>query len=262
VRAALLAVALTAATASAQPKPDKATRAKAAAMYEKGSAHYEAGRFSEAIPLFRDAYEMVRDPVYLFNLAQSYRKVLDCERASEYYLRYLQEATDADAKQRERVEGWRRELAPCVEERQTAAETARKAQAQAERARREAEAARGPRYRTIDDGQWFRIGGYVAMGLGAVGVGLGVSYGIEGANLKDELATTCASGCTWTDEALRDKDEAGKRANTLSKAFWIGGGVALAGGVALYFIGRSRVERVLITPVDGGGATVSTRLSF
>jgi len=266
VRYALLAVALTAATASAQPKnPDKATRAKAAAMYEKGSAHYEAGRFSEAIPLFREAYEMVRDPVYLFNLAQSYRKVLDCERASEYYLRYLEEATDADAKQRERVQGWLRELAPCVDERKTAAETARKAQEQAERARLEAEAARrreqGPRYRTIDNGQWFRLGGYVAMGLGAVGIGLGVSYGIKGSNLKDELATTCATGCNWADEALRAKDEAGKRANTLSTTFWIGGGVALAGGVALYFVGRSRVERVQIVPVDGG-ATVSTRLSF
>jgi tetratricopeptide (TPR) repeat protein len=263
VRRALFAVALMAATAHAQP-PDKATRAKAAAMYEQGSAHYEAGRFSEAIPLFRDAYELVHDPVYLFNLAQSYRKVLDCERASEYYLRYLEEARDADAKQRERVQGWLRELAPCVEERKTAVETARKAQEQAheaDRARRQAEAQQGPTYRTIDNGVPFRIGGYVAMGLGAVGIGLGIRYGIKGSDLKDELATACETGCNWSDEALRDKDEGGKRANTLSATFWITGGVALAGGVALYFVGRSRVERVQIIPLDGGAA-FSTRVSF
>ena len=263
MRRALFAVVLMAATAHAQP-PDKATRAKAAAMYEKGSAHYEAGRFSEAIPLFRDAYDLVRDPVYLFNLAQSYRKVLDCERASEFYVRYLEEATDADAKQRERVQGWLRELAPCVDERKAAVETTRKAQEQAEAARREADAARpqqGPTYRTIDHGQYFRIGGYVAAGLGAVGIGLGIRYGIKGANLEDELADACASGCDWNDRSLRDKDEAGKRANTLSATFWITGGVALAGGVALYFVGRSRVERVQIVPVEGGAA-VSTRVSF
>lgn len=263
-RVALVLV-LVSAAAYAQPKPpDKATRAKAAAMYEKGSAHYEAGRYSEAIPLFRDAYELVRDPVYLFNLAQSYRKVLDCERASEFYVRYLEEATDADAIQRERVQGWLRELAPCVDERKTAAETARKAQEAADRARREADAVRvqqGPTYRTIDNGRGLRIGGYVAAGLGAVGVGLGIAYGVKGANLRDELATTCADSCNWNDQALRDKDEAGKRANTLSMIFGITGGVALAGGVALYFVGRSRVEHVQINPTSGG-ATVSARFEF
>lgn len=263
MKRALFAIALTAAVAQAEPQ--RAARAKAAAMYEKGSAHYEAGRFSEAIPLFRDAYELVRDPVYLFNLAQSYRKVLDCERASAYYQRYLDEATDADATQRERVQGWMRELAPCVEERKTAAETTRKAQEQAaaaERARREAEQRQqAPTHRTIDNGAYFRLGGLVAAGLGAVGIGLGIRYGIQGSQLKTELADACATGCNWSDDALRDKDEAGKRANTLSVTFWVTGGVALAGGVALYIVGRSRVERVQIVPVDGGAA-ISTRVSF
>lgn len=268
----VLLVLLLATAAHAQPKPDKATRAKAAAMYEQGSAHYQAGRFSEAIPLFRDAYELVHDPVYLFNLAQSYRKVLDCERASEYYERYLAEATDADAKQRERVQGWLRELAPCVEERKTAVETARKAQEQAEAAdvaRRAAEAAareqkpiqQGPRYETIDHGRWYRIGGYVAIGAGAVGIGLGIRYSIKGASIQDELDEACANGCDWSDEALREKDNAGKRANTVSTISWISGGVALAGGVALYFVGRSKVERIQIMPTEGGAA-VAARFSF
>ena len=262
---------LFATSAHAQPKPDKATRAKAAAMYEQGSAHYEAGRYSEAIPLFRDAYELVHDPVYLFNLAQSYRKVLDCERASDYYERYLGEATDADARQRERVQGWLRELTPCVEERKTAVETTRKAQEQAEAAevaRRAAEAvarepkpAASPRYRMIDHGRWYRIGGYVAIGAGAVGIGLGIRYGIEGASIQDELDEACANGCDWSDDALRGKHDAGKRANTLSTISWISGGVALAGGVALYFVGRSKVERVQIMPTEGGAA-VAARFSF
>jgi tetratricopeptide (TPR) repeat protein len=263
-----LAVLLLATSAAyAQPqKPDKATRAKATAMYEQGSAHYEAGRFSEAIPLFKDAYELVHDPVYLFNLAQSYRKVLDCVAATEYYERFLEEAKDADPKQRERVQGWVRELAPCVDDRKRDAEAARRGQEAAEAAERArqsdvARPAPKPAYKTVDHGQWLRIGGYIAAGAGAVGIVLGVRYSIRGSNIEDELDKQCAIGCDWTDPALREKDEAGKRANTLSKITWIGGGVALAGGVALYFIGRSRVEQVQVNPVDGG-ATVSARVTF
>jgi hypothetical protein len=265
VKALLVLVALT--TAAYAQAPDKATRARAAKMYEQGSAHYEAGRFSEAIPMFRDAYELVHDPVYLFNLAQSYRKVLDCEHASEFYKRYLDEAKDADKQQRERVNGWLRELEPCVEQRRADAEAARKGQeAAAETERiRQAEAERrrkeGPQYTTIDNGKWFRIGGYAAAGLGAVGIGLGIRYGIKGSDLQSELAEICDKGCNWNEQALRDKDEAGKRANKLSATFYVAGGVALAGGVVLYIIGRSRVEHVRVEPVEGG-ATVSTRVSF
>ncbi len=267
--AALLALSMLASTAAAQPKkPDNRTRAKAAAMFEKGSAHYEAGRFNEAIPLFKDAYELVHDPVYLFNLAQAYRKVLDCVAASEYYNRYLDEAADADKQQRERVGGWLRELQPCVDERKRDVETARAAQERAEaaeRARREAEAERlrqqGPTHRTIDNGKGFRIGGYAAAGVGAIGIAIGIRYSIKGADIQDELATTCANGCDWTVQELRDKDAAGKRANTISKIAWIGGGVTFAGGVALYIIGRMKIEHITVSPVEGGAA-VSAHTRF
>ena len=70
-----------------------------------------------------------------------------------------------------------------------------------------------------------------------------------------ELADACATSCNWDDPALRDKDEAGKRANTLSTISWISGGVALAGGVALYFVGRSKIE---VVPIEGGAAVAGT----
>jgi hypothetical protein len=68
-------------------------------------------------------------------------------------------------------------------------------------------------------------------------------------------------GCNWADEATRDKDRAGKRANTISVISYVTGGVALAGGVALVFWGRTKIERVQVMPT-AGGATVSARLSF
>jgi hypothetical protein len=160
------------------------------------------------------------------------------------------------------VEQWLRELAPCVDQRREEAELARRAE-EAERARAEESwrkreaAAREPR--EIDRGRPFRIAGIAAAGAGLVGLGLGLGYSIHGSNLKAELADACRAGCDW--EVLRGKDAAGARANKIAAAGWIGGGVAAAGGVALYLYGRSRIEHVQVAPVQGGAA-VSARLSF
>jgi tetratricopeptide (TPR) repeat protein len=241
--------------------PDRAVQAKAAALFERAQKHYQAGEYSDAIKLFAEAYDLVRDPVYLFNLGQSYRKVLDCVKASDFYQRYLADATDADAKQRERVEQWLHEMSPCVEQRREEAERARRAE-EAERARRAEEqrqrdAANRPH--DIDRGRTYRIAGIVAASVGAAGLGLGIGFTVRGSHLASELADECRDGCDW--ELLRDRDAAGERANTIAAIGWVGGGVAVAGGVALYLFGRSKIEHVQVAPVQGG-ATVSARLSF
>ena len=268
--AAVAAVAvLTTATAPAAGAPgaqaDATARpgqARANALFERAQKHYQAGQYSDAIKLFTEAYELVHDPVFLFNLAQSYRKVLDCVKASEYYQRYLSDATDADAKQRERVEQWLREIAPCVEQRREESERARRADEaeraqQAEVLRRQREEA--SRSRGIDRGRPLRIAGMAAAGVGVVGLGLGSVFTIRGAQIKSELADDCADGCDWS--MLQGKDASGRRANTIAAVGWIGGVLAAGGGVTLYLLGRSRIERVQVAPV-AGGAAVSARLSF
>lgn len=245
------------------PAPSRASQIKAGALFEKAQRHYQAGEYTAAIKLFTEAYELVRDPIYLFNLAQSYRKVLDCVKTSEYYERYLAEATDADATQRARVQQWLREIAPCVEQRREEAERARRAEEeararQAEALQRErAEAARQPQ--EIDRGRSLRIAGIAAVSVGAVGLGLGTWFSIRGSQLASELAEACAESCDWTE--LADEDAAGRRANTIAAIGWIGGGFAVGGGVALYLLGRARIEHVQLAPAQGG-ATVSARLAF
>jgi tetratricopeptide (TPR) repeat protein len=260
VRSLLVLVALTA-VASAQPIDPK-VQAKADLMFEQAQAHYEAGRYQAAIPLFKEAYDLVHDPVYLFNIAQSYRKVLDCENAYDNYNRYLAEAKEADAKQREKVQGWLRELAPCVDERRAEHERARRGEA-ADRARRiealrrEQAAARAP----VDRGRPYRRAGLIAGAVGIAGLGIGTTFSILGARQTSALADECATGCDWTDPELRAKDRAGRRDNVIAGVGWIGGGVALAGGVTLYLLGRAKVEHVTVTPAPGG-ATVGAHLRF
>jgi tetratricopeptide (TPR) repeat protein len=262
--AALLALAAGAPAALADAPPAASTRpnqAKADALFDRAQKHYQAGRYRDAIQLFAEAYELVHDPVFLFNLAQTYRKVLDCVKASEYYQRYLTEATDADAQQRARVEQWLREIAPCAEQRRTESDLARRA-TDADRAR-QAEAQRHARDaaspHSAARARQLRIAGIAAAGVGVIGLGLGTWFTIRGAQIESDLADACAAGCDWS--MLEGKDAAGHRANTLAAVGWIGGALAAGGGVTLYLLGRSRLERVQIAPV-AGGAAVSARLSF
>jgi len=247
------------------PAPiDPKVQQKADLMFEQAQGHYQAGRYQAAIPLFKEAYELVHDPVYLFNIAQSYRKVLDCENAYDYYNRYLEAAKDADPKQREKVTGWLRELQPCVDQRQSEHERARKGE-EAERARRLEELRRqqatARQSATTDHGGGYRLTGVIAGSIGLAGLGVGVTFSVLGQKQKTELADICANGCDWTDPDIRAKDRAGRRDNIIAATGWIGGGLALAGGVGLYLLGRSKVEHVTVTPTPGG-ATVGARLHF
>jgi tetratricopeptide (TPR) repeat protein len=266
MRACVLVVVLAASVASADPIDPKVQQ-KADLMFEQAQGHYQAGQYQAAIPLFKEAYELVHDPVYLFNIAQSYRKVLDCESAYDYYNRYLDAAKDADPKQREKVQGWLRELQPCVDQRQAEHERARKGE-EAERQRRleelrrqQAAAAATRRTEAGDRGHGLRTSGVIAASAGVVGLGAGGAFAVLGTRQKHDLAELCASGCDWTDPDLRAKDRAGHRDNVLAAVGFVGGGVALAGGVTLYLLGRVKVEHVTVAPAPGG-ATVGARIRF
>jgi len=266
-RLVVAAALLLANTAHAGDRIAAEVQAKADVMFDKAQGFYQAGQFQAAIPLFQQAYELVHDPVYLFNIAQSYRQVLDCVNAFDYYNRYLTEATDADPRVRDKVKGWLRELQPCVEQRQGEIEAVKRAQ-DAEKARLAAElsqrhAAEVPRYASVDRGKPYRIGGVVVTGAGAVVLAVGVLYAIRGSSLKNELADECsdADGCDWSDPTLREKDANGSSANTRATIGLISGGVMALVGVGVYVYGRTKIESVQVIP-SSGGATVSARVSF
>jgi tetratricopeptide (TPR) repeat protein len=261
-----LAIAIAVVVALASPahadKIDPAVQAKADVLFEKAQANYQSGQFQGAIELFKQAYDLVHDPIYLFNLAQSYRKVLDCEAAFDYYNRYLTEAPNADNKAK--VKQWLTELQPCVEQRQKEHDAAKRGE-EAERLRREEEERRrrqaAPRETVVDDGGPYRLAGMITGGVGAIGVVVGIIYGIKSENLRQDLATQCMASCRWGEDPVKQLDSDGRRANTIAKVGYIGGGITALVGAGLYVFGRTRVEHVTVAPTEGG-ATVSARLSF
>jgi tetratricopeptide (TPR) repeat protein len=80
--------------------------------HERGSTFYNLGQFEEAIAEYRKGYEQKADPVFLYNIGQSYRQLGAHDKALFFYRRYL--STAPDASNRLEVEQWVAELEALV----------------------------------------------------------------------------------------------------------------------------------------------------
>ena len=71
----------------APPSPEEKTKARE--HYQKGLTHYDIKEYSDALAEFKNAYRVVQDPAFLFNIAQCYRKLGQDVEALDYYRNYL-----------------------------------------------------------------------------------------------------------------------------------------------------------------------------
>ncbi len=63
--------------------------------FEQARRLYDVGRYPEAIEEYQKAYLNVEDPVFLFNIAQSYRLNEQPEEAIRFYKNYIRRSPDA-----------------------------------------------------------------------------------------------------------------------------------------------------------------------
>src|SRR5262249_18513863 len=108
--AVVVLVAIAAPRAHGAPSDDDTARARAAD--ESARTHYDAHEYAEAIADYQRASAAMPDPLYLFDIAQAYRKLGDCTNASAYYRNYLREAPTAD--NRDKVERFLADMDTCV----------------------------------------------------------------------------------------------------------------------------------------------------
>ena len=80
--------------------------------HERGTMHYNLGQFEDAIAEYRKGYEQKPDPIFLFNIAQTYRQLGAHEKALFFYQRYFSSAPDAP--NRAEVQARIAELEPLV----------------------------------------------------------------------------------------------------------------------------------------------------
>jgi tetratricopeptide (TPR) repeat protein len=87
-----------ASAAAATPDAGQDLTPTARELSDQALRQYQQGDFDAAIESFTGAFALSNNPGLLFNVAQAYRLKGDCERARDYYQRYLSAVPDTPLK--------------------------------------------------------------------------------------------------------------------------------------------------------------------
>jgi len=233
---ALVAAAVIAGAAPAGAQPaDSASRAKEADASAR--AHYDLREYEAAIEDYRRAFEAHPDPLFLFDIAQAYRQLHDCDNARVFYRNYLRNLPAAD--NRARVEQFIVEMDACV--------------------RHAAEPTRAVSITPPPVLGRLRLAGIITGIAGLAVVGGGVYFSFDAAAHAHQLELQCAQGCDAADVASIDRG--GKDANQYAIASYVVGGAAITAGVVMVVWGSAHAQPMIVAPRPGG-ATVSAIVRF
>ncbi len=275
------------ATSAPPSAPPSATDVRnAAKAFREGKRLVNKRQLPEAIAKLEEAYALDPRHEHLYNLGVAHQLNLNAEAAIEFYRRYLaadpggKQAGDAarylkaledkaakEKKQRDAEEQAARQELEAKQRVETAERERDQARAEAAAALARATAAEemagsktgATRTLTVAGsrrGEGLRLAG-VGLGVaGLAGLAAGGYFAARSSRLSDELSETNAV----YDPDKVDEGEAADRNMTIA---FIAGGVLLAGGVAVFTLGRSRGKErptAAVTPVvqPGGGAVVLT----
>lgn len=263
---AIVLIVFSAATAAAQPKPD------AAALEASGNKHFELAEYDAAIADFKEAFRISDEPGYLYNVAQAYRLKNDCREAATFYKTYLRRVPNAPnaAKIRQRVS----EMEKCAETQPaapvvtaptptptTTTTTPPTTTAQAEPLEQPEQDEPPP---VVENNKsWMKWSGFAAIGVGAIGAGLGVKFMLDGRAADDDLADKCKFSCTSAEAKAIEDD--GKAANRNALIFGVAGGAVLVTGVVLVVLSRngsSHEEPAVSLQLTRGGAAAGYAWRF
>jgi tetratricopeptide (TPR) repeat protein len=214
-------------SAMAQTQVEQQARSYSAS----GMAAYRQGRYDEALASFKRAYELVRVPLLLFNIAQAYRLKGDafCKDAAGAYDQFLRDAPAGN------------ESVPIAREQLTAMTAC---------AEREAAAHPPPTLvvypPAVNNAPPRRLGLRVLSPvLLAGGVALVAATGYfahQSAAARDSIDSVCGPMCQWTD-ALNELEHTHATARTNAIAFGVVGGVALIAGSTLAYLAWRPIRR-------------------
>ncbi|MEO6953965.1 MAG: tetratricopeptide repeat protein [Polyangia bacterium] len=77
---------------------------KASEAYKEGTAAFNLGQWDKAIEAWQRGYKLKPDSVFLYNIAQAYRKAGDLDQAVFFYKNFLRNTSNAP--NRDEVVGW------------------------------------------------------------------------------------------------------------------------------------------------------------
>jgi len=254
--AASMAVVLLATPALAQPaKPPTAQQKQQAGdLVKQAIAKSQGGDHQAAIDLYLGAYAIVPLPLLLSNIGSEYKMLKKPVEALKYFCKYLEaEPTGSNASY------------ATSEAKVLQIELGNKAVDDTNVCAPAPVPTPDPvvqppvveRYGTetqTDPGRPLTVAGMAVAGLGVVGLGVGVYFGLKARSISNEISDHDQSQ-PWPSD-INQKEKDGQAAEDKQIILMTVGGIALAGGVVLYMLGRAKSseKRVAITPT----ATPST----
>jgi tetratricopeptide (TPR) repeat protein len=231
--------------------------AKARSLAERGRLLHDAGDYANAIVAFTQAYVIAPSPALLFNLAQAYRLLGDCDDAALMYRRYL--ATKPSPEGRALAELHLANVERCIRklslhipvETSNGVMVASKPDPLATAAVVSAPSHKAQIEKDIGVG--LVLGGSVAL----VAAGY---YAVQAHSAANQVDALYAKGANWED--IAPIDSRGRSAATNARLFGGGAALGIGVGVALYLLGRHS-EHIPVTVVPTShGADVSMLWAF
>ena len=192
VRCSVFLAVLLGGVAFADPEPKQA---QAEELYAEGSKHYNLREYAPAIDAFKRAYSLYPEPTFLFDIAQAYRLLNDCENSAVFYRNYLRAKPDAeDRDQAEKLAG---EMTTCATD-QTRERDDR------DRERERQVVAPSPLPPPPPGHRGLEVAGFVTAGVGLALVGAGVYFSLDASDKAHRIEQLCATSCNATDVATID----------------------------------------------------------
>jgi tetratricopeptide (TPR) repeat protein len=235
--AIVVALALVAGSAAAAPK-DKAAKKE----FDKGVAAYTKGDFTGAADAFSKSDAIESDAETLFAWAQSERKLDQCGKALELYTRLLALDLPDENKQAVNVQiGECKDIIAAQKPPEPVASPPDE-----------------PPPPPPEGRAWWKdpVGGAL-VGLGAVGVGVGVVFLVQGHSAD----TDKASATTYP--AFKTLDDRAKSRGQLGVISLAAGGALVIGGIAWYATHKSSSHEKIVTGwLDGHGGGIGVAGAF
>jgi tetratricopeptide (TPR) repeat protein len=261
--AACLAV-LSASIAFSTPARSQTPLDQAKALTGRATVEYNIGHFDQALELDSKAYESLAAAALLFDIGQCHRMLGHQERAVFFFQGYLREKPDAP--NRALVEQLLQDL-----QRQLDAQRAATARAEEQQRAETSHAAPAPPVEPVapvppptvaspKGHPAVRIAGLATAGAGVALIGTAVVLGLHASSLSNEITRVSTERGTWSPQYQSDYD-AGKSSATAATVLSVAGGLALATGGVLTYLGwpRSGTEAgrvAAVAPAPGGASLV------
>lgn len=273
---AVLAIGAASSAALAQPQTTEKQRREAGDLVKKAIARSQAGDHGKAIELYLQAYQIAPLPILLSNVGSEYQQENKPVEALDYFCKYLeQDPTGANVSYAQaQAKSLQIQLGNQVDDTDVCkpAKPAPPAPPPTPPPGPEpgttttVTGTTGDLHATAQPssehpGKSLRLAGLGVGVAGAAAFGVGVYFGLQAKRISDDISSHDVT-MPWRND-IQAYEREGQDDQTKEIVFMVAGGVAAAGGVALYLLGRSHAshaEHVAVVPT-GSPTSVGLALS-